>query len=125
MTNQEFFDAAVAHLRRQGQHSGKGPNTGCSYWHPETQRMCAVGGVMPEAMRLRLWREGDKNGTRIDCLLDEDKEVADFFADVDPDLLCAMQRLHDTYQVAEWEPRLKALAPQYNLVYTPPAEQAK
>lgn len=126
MTDQEFFDASVAHLRRQGakasEYSSSGAVISCMYRGPGG-RACGVGGVMPDYLA-QIVSDRGFNAKRISTVLDHVVEARLFFDGVTGDLLFDMQDVHDNSAVEEWERRFQRLANSYSLVYTPPGAQA-
>lgn len=119
MTNQEFFDAAVAHLRKQGR-PAETHDFQCVY-ETEDGLMCAVGGVMPPWVRAAAKAAG-VNGNGAGTLRAHCPEADQFFAGVQTGLMEAVQEVHDGNDPDSWEPLFKSVADQFGLAYTPPAQ---
>lgn len=120
MTDQQAFDAVVAHARAQGRQAlvedRSAPVSGCMYRHPEGLK-CFVGALIPDA------------GYNEDM---EDKRVLVLLESFDPPslrglsrgLLLNLQRIHDGSRPVDWERSLAVTADQFGLTYTAPGAQA-
>jgi hypothetical protein len=122
MTNQEFFDRSVAHLRKQGRKS-RGANLACLYRHPDNGDGCAVGGVMPEDLIQKVIAAGC-NTSSFDGLLSMVPEAAEFFDGVDVSLGIDMQVVHDGREPKDWEYGFRRVASEYGLTLQPAPEGA-
>lgn len=121
MTDQEFFDASVAHLRRQGVASMD--ERGMCVYRDDQGRGCAVGGVMPPNLIEVVLRRG-YNGASFSGLVGDLREAREFFDGVSVPLATSMQCIHDGVEPAQWEQEFRRKAESYGLVYTPPGAQA-
>jgi hypothetical protein len=120
MTNQEFFDASVAHLRKQqGVRAVNGLD--CRYCTSSGLK-CAVGGVMSQQLLFIVMSKG-VNGASVVRLLDAVPEAAAFFKGVDENLMSHMQAVHDSEYVVgleNWEREFENVAVKFKLRYVRP-----
>lgn len=123
MNNQEFFDKAVAHLRKQGRRASNS-QMGCRYRIEVDGVMlaCAVGGVMPDDLAREVIAAG-LNGSNIHNVRLEMRQVDELFAGVDESLMGAVQDVHDCFEPESWENRFLKVAQDFELTYTPPAQE--
>lgn len=117
MTNQEFFDKTLTHLRKQGRAAvdGKG---GCFY-RAGDGATCAIGCHIPDEMYRSNFEDKD-----IDFLLRTNVAIRSLFDGVKPGLMGDCQDAHDcdlaSGDILHWERRMSMVAYQRGLVYTPP-----
>lgn len=114
MTHQEIYNVVLFGLRKQGVASVE-PGKGCRYRGPNGAK-CAVGMLIPD----------DKYHWEIETLGTSDDKVQaclPFAMDsMVHHLLSMLQSAHDMdfrQSKEEWEIRMKNIAEQYNLEYTP------
>lgn len=142
-TNQSAFDAALAHLRKQGEAASI--DDSCRYraeGFDGKKLMCAVGCMIPD----ELYLPGYENVTAKQLLADENyvfdlnyparglefdtaakklrPALIDMFAQVHEDLLAELQDAHDKDLLCDgipaWEKRMEWIATRFNLTYTAP-----
>jgi hypothetical protein len=122
MTNQEFFDRSVAHLRKQQRKSVKYNENGivdrCFYTHPETGDHCAVGGVMTPELRTQAIEAG-LNSASFYGLVGELDEAMEFFRGVEESLASRVQNVHDHAPIEAWEAEFQELARDFKLTLQP------
>lgn len=117
-SDQEVFDFAVNHLRKQGKQSKQGD--GCMYKHPDGL-MCAA------APFIRNYADY-MEGTNYNSIVEDD---ADCFGEGvennqpydHSDLITRLQSIHDLVNFkspSDWEPMFQDLASRFELIYTPP-----
>lgn len=109
MTNQEAFDAMVRHLRKQGRKSQKPGSYSCLYYGADGL-MCAVGCLIPEDQYSRTLEY--HSAVKI-----QDKVPA--ITNLSPDLLDAMQMLHDNCPIENWEAEFLLVAYRFCLTLPP------
>ncbi len=127
MNSQEFFTAAVTHLRKQQAKSQLSSSKACCYRLPTDTRVlaCGVGGTIPDDVwesieaQVQAERGRSANQQAFDSLLKESTIAADFFKDVGILLGKAVQACHDTYPVHDWERRFKVIAKDFGLIILP------
>jgi hypothetical protein len=117
MTNQEFFDAYVKHLRKQGQKARLA--SGCVYSMTDAngnELCCGVGGVMSPELRADIASaRASQNRMAIDELIEENPRVGEYFAGVDVRLMGEAQCVHDALPTGEWEHEFRRIAGEFNL----------
>ena len=141
MTNQEAFDKALAHLRKQGERSADAETGECLYRSGDSGLACAVGCLIPDSMwevAVYEWERlnGDDglhlNSYGIGELVSDDVgvDIKRHLSGVELPFLMRLQRLHDLPQ--NWrdgrfaaEGLAQGLAREYGLDYTPPAGATK
>jgi hypothetical protein len=114
MTNQEFFDAYVRHLRKQGQ---RAQLYGCVYSMTDengNELCCGVGGVIPKELRADIV-SASQNRMAIQEVMQHNPRVAELFRDVNPRLLADAQQLHDVFWPELWERKFSEIAKKYSL----------
>lgn len=120
MTNQEAFDGALFHIRKQ-----KFPakmNNICLY-RMEGGFMCGIGALIPDSIYSKDME--DNNVIKLLCIKkDQYPELVNHFKDVNIKLLRDIQDAHD-YQLAEdglaaWEIEMARIAVEFGLNYTLP-----
>ena len=111
-TKQETFDTVVAHLRRQGRQSRSDFAGGCAY-RGDGGLKCAVGVLIPDERYTPAF-EGEA--------AHESMQVGKLLIELGHDCqLCEMlQIVHDNPE-GRWELRLRELADDWGLTYTPSA----
>lgn len=116
MNTQEFFDASVAHLRKQGCVAMFQEDfaSSCAY-RTEDGLMCAVGGVIPEPLLKKIADSPSNKYTGVTTLMNRFPEVNDLFKDVAPGVLSTMQTIHDSFEPTQWEEAFLNTAQAYNL----------
>jgi hypothetical protein len=90
MNNQEVFDKVSTHLFTQGKPS-MSKEMDCKYRYNGLS--CAVGCLIPDSLY-----QDDLEGVGIQLILETDedyKDIIDFFAGVDVELLSQLQSVHD------------------------------
>jgi len=114
MNNQEIFDTVHAHLIKQSEKSIRaGTNSSCGYRGPRGLK-CAIGALVPDD-KYDQRMEGKGVGTALRCT----PQLEDFFEGYSFSLLNDLQVVHDDAEIADWPHRLKIVAHQFNLTYTP------
>ena len=114
MTNQEIFDTAVTHLRKQNRKSID-ETKNCLYRGPDGTK-CAVGCFIPDDKY-----SSRMEGESIDTLGKEYLFIRNLFsAEQICMLLSDIQTIHDLSSVVDWESEFDELATSYHLTYTPP-----
>ncbi|NBX18974.1 MAG: hypothetical protein EBR09_16615 [Proteobacteria bacterium] len=114
MNNQEAFEMAVKHLRKQGccsQRVGRFELEGtatCMYRMNGLK--CAIGALIPD----EVYQESFE-GTGIRILLRTEPTINELFKKVNTNLLENLQEVHDNREVKEWEESLEKLAEFYGL----------
>lgn len=101
---QEVFDFVVEHLRKQGR-PAKSEGGKCFYFDVETGNRCAVGCLI----------SSDNYEERF-----EGVGVESIYGGNKIGLLQWLQGIHDDYKAEAWERKLKQVAIEYNLSYSPP-----
>ncbi len=110
-TTQEVFDQAVNHLRRQGTKSVDRYWDECRYRTEEkdgTILMCAAGCFISEGEYDAEQMEGRSWTTQNTWVPSEHTK-----------LIKALQNIHDTKDIEDWEQEFTTLALQHNTKYTP------
>ena len=91
MNNQEVFDKVSTHLFTQGKRAIDKGTDHCKYRYNGLS--CAVGCLIPDSLY-----QDDLEGVGIQLILETDedyKDIIDFFAGVDVELLSQLQSVHD------------------------------
>lgn len=116
MTNQEAFDIVVKHLLTQKVQSYNF-GAGCRYRGVEG-RKCAVGILIPDDVY-----KPEMENTRIDVLMQRpEKWGLEYLKDVNLDLLCRLQNVHDYEEEEMWAQALEGLAAMFGLEFNPPED---
>jgi hypothetical protein len=104
-TSQEIFDIVVSHLRKQGLKSGN--SLVCLYRGPNEMK-CAIGCLIPNSSYFK-----SMEGKLIDELISIDSFLwmKDHLR-----LLNRLQKIHDYYDVDQWEDQLQLAANRFGLV---------
>lgn len=113
--DQEFFDAAVAHLRRQ---QAQSMQVGSCLYYKRTRTgylACAIGGVLPIELLLKIADTPLNSDTSVKSLIRENTEVKELFANVTPQFAIVVQDLHDSYEPPQWEVGFKRLAREWDV----------
>ena len=114
MTNQEAFNSVWERLVTKAYLGRCETNGKCQYINEDLTNQCAIGYLMPDELCIHVENNLDRCDSNILSVVDEFKEVSDFFSGVDPILLKEMQNIHDIWY-DDAKNRLKHLAPQYSL----------
>jgi len=130
-TLQETFDTVVHHLRRQNQKSmylpvyedsfdEQPPDMECAY-RGENGLMCAAGCLIPDELYKEEF-EGmspvDYDDMRYPHYHKTRDELTKVFTDLGHEikLVLALQKIHDNYEVPEWEEQFQRVADKFGLV---------
>ncbi len=113
--NQEVFDFVVNALRKQGCKSED--SEGCLYRGPNGTK-CAAGHLIPNEDYRRSF-EG-KTSYYNDMGVQSAPAVYLHDAGYNCDLVTALQGIHDTQRVEDWENSFKRAAKDYKLIYKEP-----
>ena len=122
MTEQETFDIVVTNLRNQGCQS-LDDEFNCAY-RGENGLKCAVGWLIPDDVYSE-----DMEGFSLSWDINDEVNDNEIVAHVlekqghNISLASSLQKVHDNYDVDEWENQFIKIAHQYSLTYTPPGEQ--
>ncbi len=117
MNTQEAFDAAVKHLRKQGERSQARYSTDCLYRGPGGLK-CAVGALIPDELY-----EKSYEGRAVKILVYTAGNIGKLFRNVDINVLITLQNVHDSIPAEKWEHHFACIAEKYGLTLTPSAEQ--
>lgn len=120
MTNQEAFDGALFHLRKQKLPAKRGH---LRLYRMEGGFMCGIGALIPDS----IYSKDMEYNSVFDLLCikkDQYPELVNHFKDVNIGLLSDIQEVHD-YQLAEdglaaWEVEMARIAVVFGLNYTLP-----
>lgn len=135
MNTQEIFDTVVAHLRKQGKKAMRfyeqTSREACAYRSPEGLS-CAFGCLMTDEEY-----KPSFEGLSVMGVLNKPEcpqSLKDRLGITEEDLkthysgkiylLQALQNIHDTMEVSEWEDKLKLIAEENGLKYTAPSVQS-
>lgn len=116
MTKQEMFDKVVAHARAQKRRSLDIESGNCLYrGHNGTK--CFIGALIPD----------EKYDPYMDKLTMSAntapvREAAGYEGHCMSYLATQLQGIHDNCAVEDWEEKLKSVAKDFELIYTPPHE---
>lgn len=100
-TEQQMFDAVVAHARQQGRKSYE----------------------ISSVSEYHAYRSSDGCKCFIGALIDDlPKEIVGNPTNRQLGLAIALQNAHDLYDVETWEEKFRELAKEFSLIYTPPQE---
>ena len=108
MTRQEIYNTVKNHLLTQKEKSYNVNNKFCFYRHPTKNLKCAIGCLISDE---RYKPDYDNWGDTVAVLTDVNIFDIDDFP-----FLMDLQRIHDYYNVGDWENRLVYFASQYNLI---------
>lgn len=121
---QAFYDDVVNHLRKQGCKSLSEKEGFCRY-RGKNQTKCAIGGIIPD----ELYFPGLENkNIRGICFPKDDEHsdslslVAEFIGKSNQKLGDALQIIHDTKDIVDWEANFKRVAEEFRLIYSEPNE---
>jgi hypothetical protein len=119
MTNQELFDFVVGKLREQNKKSidpeiMREDKPLCMYRAPDGCR-CAAGWLIPDDKYNR-----HMEGKRIETVIEAYKPFKlDLREPRQLMLISDLQRVHDNFEVSDWERGFQNAAHSYSLTYTP------
>lgn len=114
MTKQEVFDKVVAHLRAQNRKALGGEDE-CVYRAPDGAKCAAGCLILDEHYSPALEGKGVDQPSVQDALRASGvPQEADWF-------VLELQRIHDYFQVSDWERRFEILAKEHGLTYAAPA----
>lgn len=117
MTDQEFFDKTLAHLRKQGKAAVD--EVGACFYRADDGATCAIGCHIPDEAYRSNFEDKD-----IGLLLRTNVAIRSLFDGVDPGLMGDCQDAHDcdlaSGDIRHWERRMSMIAYNRGIVYTPP-----
>lgn len=113
--NQKTFNKVVRALRKQGCKSQKptGDYDGsmsCLYRGPNNTK-CAAGHLIPNKLYDKRMEGQVAKGSRVSKVLES--------CGHDPDFVCGLQFIHDSYEPAQWEKRFQIIADKHRLKVPP------
>ena len=118
MTPQEIFDKVSTHLLNQNQRSVSFDSQGESYcaYRGNAGLTCAIGCLIEDCE----YHPNMENCTVKRLILENEFLAKKFGQNID--LLVALQRVHDEFEIFEWANELKNIASNFNLNFVPPSK---